>query len=117
MSTTNYDFSVFNGDRLVVIFVARDENNNRINVSGYTARGKVRSRYSSTGTLFALSPTIHPTSGVSGIVNLTVGADTLSGIPEGKFPYSIELIPAGGAESGVQKLVRGSFIIGPEVTY
>jgi hypothetical protein len=75
-------------------------------------RGVVKYKYSDTGHLLNLNPTI--TSYVSGKVNLSGDEGELSVMPVGVFVYDLEAAQVSG--SYVTKFLRGYFNIGPETT-
>ena len=55
---TVYNFSATQGSQLSVRLNVKDASGDAINLSGYSSRGVVKYRYSSTNTLVDLDPTI-----------------------------------------------------------
>jgi len=122
MSTT-YNINTIQGDHLQLSLRVKDSNNNSINLSGYDVRGVVKYAYGYTGDqqiLVNLNPTIisgnngsyYP----SGIVDINVDSYTTASIPVGTFVYDIERFPYGIPTGNSIKLIRGKFIVSPEVT-
>ena len=52
----------------------------------------------------------------SGVVNINVESYTTASIPVGTFVYDIERFPYGIPTGNSIKLIRGKFIVSPEVT-
>ena len=120
---TSYNINTIQGDYLQLSLRVRDSNNNPINLSGYDVRGVVKYAYGYTGdqqVLVNLNPFIvsgnngsyYP----SGIVNINVESYTTASIPVGTFVYDIERFPYGIPTGNSIKLIRGKFIVSPEVT-
>jgi hypothetical protein len=120
---TSYNINTIQGDYLQLSLRVRDSNNNPINLSGYDVRGVVKYAYGYTGdqqVLVNLNPFIvsgnngsyYP----SGIVNINVESYTTASIPVGTFVYDIERFPYGVPTGNSIKLIRGKFIVSPEVT-
>ena len=53
-----YDISITQGESLDLLFNLKDSDGVPINLSGYSARGKVKYSYGSSGTLLDLAPVI-----------------------------------------------------------
>ena len=120
---TSYNINTIQGDYLQLSLRVRDSNNNPINLSGYDVRGVVKYAYGYTGyqqVLVNLNPFIvsgnngsyYP----SGIVNINVESYITASIPVGTFVYDIERFPYGVPTGNSIKLIRGKFIVSPEVT-
>lgn len=120
---TSYNINTIQGDYLQLSLRVRDSNNNPINLSGYDVRGVVKYAYGYTGdqqVLVNLNPFIvsgdngsyYP----SGVVNINVESYTTASIPVGTFVYDIERFPYGIPTGNSIKLIRGKFIVSPEVT-
>ena len=52
----------------------------------------------------------------SGVVNINVDSFTMAAIPVGVFVYDIERFPYGIPTGNSIKLIRGKFVVSPEVT-
>lgn len=84
-----------------------DENDEAINVTGYTARGQIRKHYTSTN---AVSFTTTLSNG-SLIISLT--ANQTANIVSGRYVYDLELVDGSGT---VVRILEGIATITPEVT-
>ena len=118
-----YDISAIQGDHLQLNLIVKDQNGTPVNLSGYDVRGEVRYSYGYTGIsglLLDLNPVIY--SGVggsyysSGIININVGSYEMANIPVGTFVYDIERFPESIPTGNSIKLLKGKFIVSPEVT-
>jgi hypothetical protein len=120
---TSYNINLIQGDNLQLTLAVKDTNNNRINLSGYDVRGVVKYSYGYTGDsgiLLNLKPTIYSGNNgsayVSGLVNIGVSSYNTANIPAGVFVYDIERFPYNVPTGNSIKLIRGKFIVSPEVT-
>lgn len=120
---TSYNINTIQGDYLQLSLRVKDSNNNPINLSGYDVRGVVKYAYGYTGdqqVLVNLNPFIISGNNgsyySSGIVNINVESYTTASIPVGTFVYDIERFPYGVPTGNSIKLIRGKFIVSPEVT-
>ena len=122
---TSYSFSVLQGSELDVRLNVKDENSAAINLSGYKVRGVVKHRYGDTGTLLDLSQDIvSGTNGsgyASGLVDVFISGSQTAALPVGTHVYDIERYTeeqVGGSvvEPSIIKLMKGKFIVSPEVT-
>lgn len=120
---TSYNINTIQGDHLQLNLRVKDQNNNTVNLSGYDVRGVVKYTYGYTGNqniLLDLSPTI--CSGIngseyaSGIINININSYTMTSVPVGTFVYDIERFPYNNPTGNSIKLIRGKFIVSPEVT-
>lgn len=120
---TSYNIETIQGDNIQLSLRVRNTDNTPINLSGYDVRGIVRYAYGYTGDqqiLLNLNPFIvsgdngsyYP----SGIVNINVDSFTMAAIPVGIFVYDIERFPYGIPTGNSIKLIRGKFVVSPEVT-
>jgi hypothetical protein len=120
---TSYNIETIQGDNIQLSLRVRDTYNVPINLSGYDVRGVVRYAYGYTGDqqiLLNLNPLIasgnNGSSYASGIVNINIDSYTMAGIPVGVFVYDIERFPYGIPTGNSIKLIRGKFVVSPEVT-
>ena len=120
---TSYDISTIQGDNLQITLSVKDQYNTPVNLSGYDVRGVVKYAYGFTGIsglIVDLAPVIN--SGVngslyaSGFININIPSYTMTTIPVGSFVYDIERFPSGIPTGNSLKLLRGKFIVSPEVT-
>jgi len=120
---TSYNIETIQGDNIQLSLRVRNTDNTPINLSGYDVRGVVRYAYGYTGNeqvLLNLNPFIvsgnNGSSYPSGIVNINVDSYTMAAIPVGVFVYDIERFPYGIPTGNSIKLIRGKFVVSPEVT-
>lgn len=120
---TSYNINTIQGDNLQIALSLKDQYNNPIDLSGYDVRGVVKYGYGFTGIsglIVDLMPTIN--SGIngslyaSGFININLPSYTMTYVPVGSFVYDIERFPLGIPTGNSIKLLRGKFIVSPEVT-
>jgi hypothetical protein len=108
-----YNITAFQGDTFTLQFTI-DTDGTPWNLTGYTAAMQVRPFVESTTTILNLaSPAGITLGGVTGIVSVNVSAAGMAAAPAGRHVYDIELTSGGGVKT---KVLRGAFIIFPEVT-
>ena len=119
----SYNINTIQGDHLQLSLRIKDSNSNPINLSGYDVRGVVKYAYGYTGNeqvLVNLNPLIVSGNNgsyySSGIVSINVESYITASIPVGTFVYDIERFPYGIPTGNSIKLIRGKFIVSPEVT-
>jgi hypothetical protein len=120
---SSYNIETIQGDVLSLTLTVKDSYGNNINLSGYDVRGQVRYSYSYSGDsmlLLQFNPSIY--SGTygeyfpSGIININVNSYQTQNLPIGSFVYDIERYKASNLTGDAIKLLRGKFIVSPEVT-
>jgi len=111
---TSYNISIYQGDLFQATLSVKDANNIPINLTNYDVRGQVRASYGSTGILLDLEPVV--TNEASGLISITIPSTVSREMPIGMFLYDIERYPSGLTTGNSTKLMRGKFIILPEVT-
>jgi hypothetical protein len=84
-----------------------DQNDEAVNVTGYTARGQIRKHFSSTN---AVSFTTGLSNG-SLVISLT--ANQTANIISGRYVYDVELVDSTGT---VIRILEGIVTVTPEVT-
>jgi hypothetical protein len=116
---TKIDISGYRGTNLFVEFTGLNAGGSAMNLSGYSVSGHARFQPSYTGKLIDLSPTIF--GGVlgaayaSGLVQISISAADMAGIPVTEGKYDIEVWdPAGTTATG---LFGGKFAVFSEYTY
>jgi hypothetical protein len=107
----NYNISVVQGSTLSLLLNITNSDGSAYNLSGFGVRSQVRSRYSSTGVLLDLMPTIFSVTG--GIVQISGSATGISNLPVNDSVFDVELFNSGGF---VMKPIRGLFSVDPECT-
>lgn len=119
----SYNINTIQGDNLQITLCVKDQYNTPVNLSGYDVRGVVKYSYGYTGLsgiILNLMPVIN--SGVngsyyaSGFIDINIPSYTMTNIPVGSFVYDIERFPAQIPTGNSIKLLRGKFIVSPEVT-
>lgn len=129
---TSYNINTIQGDNLQITLSVKDQYNVPVNLSGYDVRGMVKYAYFGSppaldasgnyisGILLNLNPTVYSGENgsyyASGLVNINVPSYTMAYIPVGSFVYDIERFPYNVPTGNSIKLLRGKFIVGPEVT-
>jgi len=120
---TSYNIETIQGDNIQLSLRVRNTDNTPINLSGYDVRGVVRYAYGYTGNeqiLLNLNPLIMSGNNgsyyPSGIVNINIDSYAMAAIPVGIFVYDIERFPYGIPTGNSIKLIRGKFVVSPEVT-
>ena len=109
--------------------VARDSDNNVMNLSGFTASGYVRASYgagytndnvyvSSSGILLDLNPVIISGNAgqafVSGYIDINVGRAEMAALPSSYLLYDVQVF---SGDNYARTIEGGYFIINPEITY
>lgn len=109
--------------------VARDSDNNVMNLSGFTASGYVRYSYGAgytnddifvpgSGILLDLNPTIVSGNAgeafVSGYVDVNVGRNSMAALPCSYLLYDVQVF---SGNNYARTIEAGYFIINPEITY
>lgn len=92
---------------------------NAVNLSGYSARMKVRDpkRAPSVNQILSLTSATGggiTLGGAAGTIVVTIAATVMEGINSGKYVYDLELEASDGT---VTRLLKGPFIVYDEVTY
>jgi hypothetical protein len=86
-----------------------DENGNIVNLTGFTGAAQMRKHYTSTAqTAFTVSITA-----ATGVVALSMSANTTNGLTSGRYVYDCELTDGSGT---VSRLVEGIVTVTPGVT-
>ena len=119
--SSSYNFSVTQGSEVNVRLTITNDGS-AVNLSGYNVRGKVKGKYSNTGALIDLNPTIVTgTTGSlypSGYVDIYLSGSQTADLPVTEAVYDLERYVTGtfGNETSVIKMLAGKFTINPEVT-
>lgn len=118
---TTYNIEISQGNTLDLRLCVKDSSEVPINLSGFSVRGHARHRYSSTGILLNLQPTI--VSGVSGafypsgLIDIIIRPTGTANLPTVQGVYDIEKFTLqSGVDYDVEKLIHGYFNVSPEVT-
>jgi len=111
---TSYNITGYQGDNFQLTLNVKDSNGSPINLNGYQVRGQVRASYGSDEILLDLNPTI--VSNTSGTIAININSYISEDIPVSEHVYDIERYPSGIETGNSIKLMRGKFVILPEVT-
>lgn len=113
MASTTYNFEVIKGSSFSTKLNLKNSDGSYINLSGYSARGYVKYRYSDSGYFLDLQPYIDP-SYISGLIVVSGSGNATALLPVSSFVYDIEIFTSGNY---VLKPIRGIFSILPESTW
>jgi len=109
-----YDIETFQGDTFTLPIVWRDEAEELVDLTGYTARMQLRT--SGDADDFSLELTTEndriTLDGVAGTIDLNVSAEDMAAVEAGTYRYDLEMVIG----DSVKKLLRGKFKIIAEVT-
>lgn len=128
----SYNINTIQGDNLQITLCVKDQYNNPVNLSGYDVRGSVKYAYFGSppaldqsgnyisDILLNLNPTVYSGENgsyyISGLINIDIPSYSMASMPVGSFVYDIERFPYGIPTGNSIKLLRGKFIVNPEVT-
>tara|TARA_Y100001973_G_C5153754_1_gene309569 strand:- start:320 stop:709 length:390 start_codon:yes stop_codon:yes gene_type:complete len=113
---TSYDINLTRGNDFSVRLAVKDDAGSAYNLTGYTASGVVRNKYSDTGYLVDLNAKVvsgvNGAGYVSGFIDLYLSGNQTTGVPVTQGVYDVEIY------SGTyhQKVILGQANIYPEVT-
>lgn len=107
-----YDLTIVNGDSYALSIALDDANGNPLNLTSYSVSGYMKAKYSDTVKLCDLGATIS-TPYASGIISLSIPAATTATLPNGSFPYDVEVNDGSGV---IQKVLAGRAYVYPEAT-
>jgi hypothetical protein len=112
-----YNISAKQGSTFSRSIVWVDPRKKPIRLRGYTARMQVRPIENSSTVIIELTTENGRISlGESnGTITLSISSSVTQTLLEGKYVYDLELVAPGSGK--VYKLVRGNFVVIPEVTY
>lgn len=109
-----HNIEIEQGATFQMNLVWRDGNNAPIDLTGYSARMKVKHTYKDTTVLLNLvSPTDIALGGSNGTIAVTASATSTAAMPAKVCVYDLELVSPTGV---VKRLVQGSAVVTPEVT-
>lgn len=86
-----------------------DDNDNAVNLTGFTGAGQIRKHYtSSTATSFSVT-----LGGANGTVTLAMSSNSTANLASGRYVYDIEVTDSSGI---VSRLFEGIVTVTPQVT-
>ena len=107
-----YNISITQGQNYDLIAAITNASGQAVNISGYSLRGQVRYSYGSTGILLDLAPEI--VDAASGLIQINLTASETATLPTTVAVYDVEKYSENDVV--VDKILNGTFTIGPEVT-
>lgn len=110
----NYNITGYQGDYIQLNISGKDYSGSNVDLNGYEVRGQVRASYGSTGILLNINPTISNLN--PGVININIESPVSKDIPIGDHLYDIERFPVGFPTGNSIKIIKGKFIVLPEVT-
>lgn len=115
MAAGTYNLTIEQGVTLSRLMTWRDSNNALVNLTGYTARAKVKASYASSTALLTLTTENGGISlgGVAGTITLSATAATTASLDFFKGVWDLELISSGGL---VTRLLQGTCTLSKEAT-
>lgn len=111
MSATVYDLLISQGSSYSLLYGATNTDGSVRDLTGYSARGVIKYRYSSSVAIMNLEPNI--VTPASGLVLLALGADDTESLPAGTLYYDVEVYTS---LTGAERILQGKAIVDPEVT-
>ena len=109
---TSYDLNIVRGSSVSIRLNAKNDDGVPYNLSGFAVSGHVRHKYSDTGVLLNLSPTVVNNFEASGYIDIEVPASATTGLPIVQGIYDVEIYSG----TFTEKLIEGYANIHPEVT-
>ncbi len=108
------------GSTWAFVMRLQDSDGNAVDLTGYTGRGQIRKRYSSTDITASFTVTVD-TPEMDGVVSVLMSSTVTTGITSGKtyrssaskYVYDIEIVSSGNV---VTRLIQGKMYIDPEAT-
>jgi hypothetical protein len=109
---TSYNLNVTKGQGISIRLNAKDDDGLPLNLSGYSISGHAREKYSSSGILLDLNPSVVIGFEASGYVDINVLSSSTINLPVTQAVYDVEM------HSGINvtRLIEGYLNIYPEVT-
>ena len=86
---------------------------NPVNLTSYTARMRVKNIHKNFEVLHLTTTSGITLGGVNGTIDLRASAADMEKVVPGRYSYDLELVSGGGE---VTRLIKGTFIVTPEVT-
>ena len=114
MAAGAYDIVWYQGDTFSLLLTWRDENQDLVDLTGYTARMQLRTSVDATTNSLELTTENGRIvlGGALGEIQLTVDAETMADLDAGSYKYDLEMVQG----ATVRKLLAGKFKVVAEVT-
>ncbi len=112
MASSNYNINIIQGSSFQENLTINNSDGTKFNLSGYTASGYVKYKYTDSGFLLNLKPYID-TSYISGLITVSGSGNATASLPATRLIYDIEITKG----EYVLKPIRGYFTVESEVTY
>lgn len=113
ITLTNLDLTVRKGITFSQTVTGFYDDGTVANLSGYVLSGYARYMYSSTGNLLSLNPSGVNSSGISGLVNLSIIATGTNALPVTQALYDVKI----SSGNYVDVILAGKINVIPLVTY
>lgn len=100
------------GSFLNLKVIAKDPNNNIVNLSGFDVRSQLKCTYGATGELASFNVQVDSGQLESGLINMSLTAAQTAALPVTRGVYDVEIFSGDFA----LKVLQGKAFIQPEVT-
>ena len=111
---TDYNLEITQGSDYSIRLNLKESDGSLVNLSGYSVSGFVKHRYSDTGVILDLLPSIAG-DGTSGVVDISLNAAQTSVLPIMEGIYDVEKYNSD--YTSISKVLKGKVLVYPEVTY
>lgn len=106
---TKINLVIDQGTSFESVLNLKDDDENPVNLTGYTGAGQIRKHYSSSNsTSFTIA-----LGGANGTVTISLSANTTANLVAGRYVYDVEVTDTGGL---VSRLFEGIVTVTPQVT-
>ena len=113
MTAGIYNFTIDQGSTWTLQLIYKDPNGAPINLSGYTAKMQLRSKFDSADAVLTLTSGSGITiDGPTGTINLVATDEQTEAIKSGFYVYDLELSNGGV----ITRLIQGQVTLSPQVT-
>jgi hypothetical protein len=113
MSAVAVDLPLTQGSLFQIRIALTDDFGDPQDLTGYGIRGAVKNRYSDSAPLITFTPVIFDATG--GLIDIDILPSESAALPVTEAIYDIEKYLLADSEN-VEKIVKGKFLINPEVT-
>lgn len=117
MPSSLVNLTIDQGSTFGATVSVKNSDSSAFNLTGYSVRGQVRNKYSSTGILLNLAPVIvtgiNNAALISGLINIDLTENQTAALPINEALYDMEIYNGAGT---VTRVLQGKFIISPEIS-